>query len=84
MTHKHTLTRSEALYLIDDAELRGDSVALNDLCIAWIGHDENGCDSDEDVAEYLREYVDAACLTDDVRSRGPRDDDDTGLTGGAL
>jgi hypothetical protein len=30
--------------------------------------------------EDLQDYVDECCLTDSVRSNGPRDSDDTGLT----
>ena len=74
-----TLTRSEAMSLIDEA-LAGpdDSEDIRSLCLAWIGHDEfDG--TLEETAEVLREYVDECCLTDAVRSNGPRDDDDTGL-----
>ena len=74
-----TLTRADAIDMIDDA-LDGPDAAqdIRSIAVAWIGHDEfDG--TLEETADALREYVDAACLTDAVRSRGQRDDDDTGL-----
>lgn len=71
-----TMTRREALYRIEECETIEEATALY---VEWIGHDEHGCESLEDVVEILVGYIDEACLTDSVRSRGPHDDDDTGI-----
>lgn len=68
------LTRSEALALIDEAEQLH---TLPALAAFWIGHSEH---DPENLAEMLRDYVDECCLSDNVRSNGPSDGDDTGLT----
>lgn len=74
-----TLTRAEALQLIDDAFSGPNREAnIRLIALAWLGSER----IDEplwEVYETLSFHIDAVCLTDDVRSRGPRDDDDTGL-----
>jgi hypothetical protein len=67
-----TLTRAAAYAVIEEHE---DDGTLDALREHWIGH----ADGDMGV-EDLQDYVDECCLTDSVRSNGPRDSDDTGLT----
>lgn len=74
-----TLTRGEALDMIHAAE---SAVAfescLRALSVEWIGHAQDGAHPFE-IAELLREYVAECALSDDVRSNGPQDSDDTGI-----
>jgi hypothetical protein len=76
-----TLTRGEALDAIDaalSARLPKDEVL--DLQGLWIGHRQHlHEDTAETLAERLREYVAACCTSDDERSNGPSDSDDTGI-----
>lgn len=75
MSEANTLTRGEALDLIDRAAM---ALALPALATEWIGHPQEGC-TPEEIEALLREYVAEAALTDDVRSNGPKDSDDTGI-----
>lgn len=70
-----TLTRAEALELIDAAEQLG---ALAPLAAGWelSGHWNENAEWD---AEDFREHVEGCALSDASRSRGPQPDDDTGL-----
>ena len=75
-----TLTRAEAITMIDES--RGDAETLRAIAIAWIGHADIGSESTdvaEEFHEMLCDYVSECCLDDDIRSRGPRDSDDTGI-----
>jgi hypothetical protein len=71
-----TLTRGEAYDLID--ELRDDLEALAALAAHWECSLDRVPMHEWELA--LAEFVDGASVTDDVRSNGPHDDDDTGLT----
>lgn len=70
-----TLTRAEAHALVDAAEQLG---ALDQLAEGWDLAGWWNCRADWDVTDF-HEHIENCCLTDDVRSRGPRDDDDSGL-----
>lgn len=71
-----TMTRSEAMSRIEECETLEEVTALH---VEWIGHDEHGETTRDGVADILADYVNEACLTDKVRSRGPRDSDDTSI-----
>lgn len=77
-----TLTRSDALDLIDEAEQEGHE-SLCALAHLWIGHNEHDCATAEDYAAFLRDYVDEGCMDvngDEIRSRGPCGSDDSGIS----
>lgn len=74
-----TLTRGEALDAIDNAQsARLPLEELRDLSQLWVGHRQDGLSADE-IAELLREYVAECCTSDEERSNGPQDSDDTGI-----
>ena len=71
------LTRAEAHALIDRAEMEG---ALQGLAAHWnICGSWNDSVSPEQWRMALQEHVECCALSDDSRSRGPQDGDDTGL-----
>lgn len=88
-----TLTRGEAIDLINDAEvLGGEALAvLLALYKTWVGHDEIIHPDDqnqsfewkvEHVAGFMADYIVECCMAvdgDDIRSHGPKDSDDTGI-----
>lgn len=77
-----TLTRGEAVEMVWEAH--GDQaprLALLKLRDHWAASEKDvpvHCGETE-MAEWLTEFVDGCCVSDDVRSNGPGDDDDTGL-----
>lgn len=80
-----SLTRGEALDMIDDAD--GDSAdaldALKALAHLWLGHNQQGFDAPHQYADFLREYVAECCMDmdgDAIRANGPRDSDYTGIS----
>ena len=72
-----TLTRRDALDLIDECVMLADLAAL---ATDWIGNPSlvEGL-SFEDGTDALCDYVDACCDADGARSNGPKDSDDTGI-----
>ena len=76
------LTRAEALALVDDAATGADSLgALVNLRHHWDpGSPAPQNATAEDLVDWLVDFVELSCLTDEVRSDGPKDSDDTGLT----
>jgi uncharacterized protein YecT (DUF1311 family) len=75
-----TLTRGQALDAIENAlTTRLPREELLDLQQMWIGHRDFSGESAETLAEFLREYVAECCVTDETRSNGNADSDDTGI-----
>lgn len=78
-TERNTLTRGEALDAIDACSATRDPLReLQDLSTLWIGHPNKGLKVYE-LVELLESYVAECCLSDDTRSNGNSNDDDTGI-----
>lgn len=81
MNESATLTRAEALEMIDARRPpQSQSFAcLTELHRQWIGHTDHGCINADGLADLLEDYVRLCATSDDERSDGPKDSDDTGI-----
>ena len=72
----NTLTRAEAIAIVDDAQRDG-AAALLALAAHWIGHSDYPDMSADDLAQFLYEYIGECASTREDRT--PRGDDPTEL-----
>jgi hypothetical protein len=71
------MIRSDAEQLIEDRS--GDLAALTALYKHWIGHEEHGQTTADDLAAYLYEYLEETVSTDN-REHGPSPTDECDVT----